>query len=90
MGTMQAMGYSEAIKEGWATLETALAAHLQSNHFPAVSPVFVPVAIEAIAHGNEGEWDQVVQMPNGMAKTAGEIVEGLHLEAFLGLEDDED
>lgn len=88
MGNMQALGYAEGVKEGWVTLETALEAHLGSNHFPPVHPVFVATAVEAIDRANMEDWDHEILMPNGIKKTVGSIVEELHLDAFLDFEED--
>ena len=63
--------------------DLALAAHLQSNHYPPVSLAFVPTCKEAIKAGNAKDWDRQITMPNGLVKTAGEIIEGLHLDYFL-------
>jgi hypothetical protein len=63
--------------------EEMLRYHLQYNHYPPVHPSFIPVAQEAIDKANNGEWEFEILMPNGITKSAGEIVEGLHLECFL-------
>lgn len=65
------------------TLDLALQAHLQMNHYPPVNLVFVPTAIEAINYANNDDWQIRIEMPNGIVKTALSIVEDLHLEAFL-------
>lgn len=63
--------------------DQALRWHLQYNHYPPVSEVFTPVAKEAIDKANEKDWDSVIEMPDGVSKTAAQIIEGLHLESFL-------
>jgi hypothetical protein len=68
--------------------DRALDDHLRYNHYPPIHPDFKPVAVEAIDKANEGDWEHEITMPNGITKTVGEIVEGMHLEAFLG-DDDE-
>jgi|AntAceMinimDraft_5_1070358.scaffolds.fasta_scaffold29059_1 hypothetical protein len=70
------------------SLENALYIHLQSNHYPAVNPVFIPTAVEAIDKANEGDWGYVQTYPNGLERTVADTVEGLHLNAYL--DDDED
>ena len=56
--------------------------HLHGNHYPSVSEAFVPVCEQAIACANLGEWDKVLDMPNGTERTVAYIVESLHLESF--------
>jgi len=63
--------------------DVALEWHLRFNHFPPVSPVFVATAQQAIAQARAGKWGAVLQLPNGETKTAGEVVEDLHLEGFV-------
>jgi len=86
MGTMRAIGMAESVREGHATLETALRYHLTVNHFPAVSEVWVGPCIEAIEAANEDDFDRLITGPWGSNLTAFELIEGLHLEAFIGLE----
>ena len=71
MGNMQADDYANGVKEGWASLRQAVAANLQSNHFPPIPLAYVgPVikAIEAMAdgYGPEGEIDITVVKDTGM------------------------
>lgn len=95
MGTMNAMGMAEAVQEGSLDLDTALVWHLSANHFPPISEAFLPVAKQAIDLANDDDWDTVLTMPNGRDSSVGEIVEGMHLSAFLAeqaddLEDDDE
>ena len=91
MGSMQAMSLAEGIEEGWASLRQALAVHLQSNHYPPVHPVFIPVAQKAIEHAEQEDWGHIISMPNGVDKSVASIVEELHLDAFIaGMWEDED
>ena len=62
--------------------------HLCFNHFPPISNVFVPVAERAIELANDGDWDETIEMPNGITLSAGEIVDQLHLTSFVTFEDD--
>lgn len=88
MGSTQAAGYAEAVEEGIASLDMALTAHLGSNHYPPVHPVFVPVAKEAIELANDGNWAAELTLPNGITKSVSEIIDELHLDAFLTPEED--
>lgn len=76
-------------------LDTGLAYHLQSNHFPPVNLVFIPVAKEAIRRGVLYMVHEVlveeapellletVVMPNGIEKSYDDIIRELHLDAFV-------
>lgn len=80
MGHMHATEYASGEH---CDFETGLIMHLQSNHYPPVSVDFVPTckqAIEVILDGNAGH---EITMPNGKTLTAGEIMEGLHLQPFV-------
>lgn len=68
-------------------IEQALMLHLQCNHYPPVKSVFIPVAKDAIDRANKGEYDTVLEMPNGKSLSVARIIEGLHLDCFLDQED---
>jgi hypothetical protein len=89
MGNMNAIGMAGAVSEGQVSLRAALEWNLRSNHFPPVSLDFVPTCEAAIEKANAGDWEDRIEMPNGMTKTVGEIVDGLHLHSFVQYEDDE-
>lgn len=61
MGSLQAQEMSELMP-----LEEAIAWHLRSNHFPPIPLSMVPVCIEAIQHANEGNFDKLVSLPEGV------------------------
>ena len=88
MGTARAQDMAEAVSEGEIDLHTALVDHLQANHFPPISPAFIPVAMEAIKCANEGTWEVMQTYPSGLLRPVRDTIEGLHLEPFL--EEDED
>lgn len=86
MGYVSAAGMAEMTKEGLASMEQALNWHLTANHFPPISTALVPVAMEAIKNANAGNWSQPVAMPEGYRRReipTGELIEGLHLHAWL-------
>jgi hypothetical protein len=58
--------YAEGLTEIGLTLEEQILVHLTSNHYPPVPRVMVETCIEAIDKANEGEWDQMVPMPEGV------------------------
>lgn len=67
--------------------EQALRLHLQCNHYPPVNSVFIPVAKDAIDRANKGEYDTVLEMPNGKSLSVSQVIEGLHLDCFLDQEE---
>ncbi len=88
MGTMGAMGMAEAVNDGLASLYTALHWHLTSNHYPPLPSEWVDAAIEAIEAGNDEDWDREITLPAAgryaeQSYPAGEIIERMHLDAFL-------
>jgi hypothetical protein len=87
MGEMVNREFANLVGEGAVSLESAVRWHLRHNHYPAVHEVFVETAIQAIRAVNGGRHDEQVEMPNGVWKSHWEIVEGLHLGAFIN--DDE-
>ena len=82
MGNQTAIALAGEI-DSLVTLETAIAIHLSSNHYPPVHPIFIPTCIEAINLASCDDWDVEIEMPNGVTKTVAGIVEGLHLSAFI-------
>jgi len=73
----------EEIVDTNVSIRTSLEYHLQYNHFPPVDLVFVDIALEAIACVNGDNCDTMITMPNGIKKSAGDIVDELHLEFYL-------
>lgn len=82
--------YIAGFLEMGTPLETALRIHLSSNHYPPVHPDFIPVCQWAIVVYNEGgDLSAEITMPNGVVKTAWQVIDGLHLECFLNSDDDD-
>lgn len=46
---------------------------------------FITVCVQTIEHAQNEEFDYIIELPNGISKTAGEICEGLRLLSFLEL-----
>ena len=71
------------------TLEQALEIHLTSNHYPAVPLIMVAPCVEAIELANQGYWLAEIELPEGVTfrgepvATAGDIIDGHHLEAWI-------
>lgn len=82
MGRMTAIGLAQS----GADLDTALAMHLQGNHYPPIHLAFVPVAKQAVVFARMGDWDLELTYPNDLVRTVAETIEGLHLEPFLDSE----
>lgn len=88
MGRRRAEEISGLVTDGTIPLETALLYHLQQNHYPPVHADFIPSAVRAIEACSRSEYNEVILMPNGLRRTAAQIVEGLHLEEFIEREED--
>lgn len=89
MGLSNTTGMADAVKDGQMPIEAAVAYHLQTNHYPPVHSVFIDTALEAIELAQRGKYDTLQTYPNGLRRTVGETVEGLHLAPFIEDEDDE-
>jgi hypothetical protein len=87
MGSLHAMVYANSVKDGSMDLDTALLIQLQSNHYPPIHSVFIPVAKRAIELANDGNWSQIIDMPNGRSLSVSSIIEQLHLDNFLDCEE---
>ena len=72
-----------------ASVDQALVWHLQGNHYPPIHPDFIAPAKQAIELANQGKWDTIITLPNGVDKSVGGIIEGLHLESFLTSEEED-
>jgi hypothetical protein len=82
------MGYARAAEMiEFAGFDYALNDHLQHNCFPPITLQVVPYAKQAIQHCKEENPDEEITFPNGVVRTAGQIVEDLHLWAFVESED---
>ena len=88
MGYRTALEFKELADEGAISLERALEYHLTANCYPPVHPAFIPVAVMAIHYYKDGDYDTIIALPNGKALTVYQIVEGLHLDAFVDEEDE--
>lgn len=71
---------------------TVLSHHLQSNHYPPVDVRWIPHCEQAIDLAVEGAYetdegydidDSVLRVDVGQGKTAGEVLDGLHLWDFV-------
>ena len=96
MGSMGAIGMIETGNKLGIPRESILAWHLESNHYPPVNSIFIPVAIEAIKYAQKGKYTKILDLKkitggNGFNKpkmTVEEIMTGLHLWDFI--EENED
>ena len=81
--------YAEGLTEMGLSLEEQLLVHLTSNHYPPVPKSMVPICIEAIDLANDGFWDEMVKMPEGVQYQGTDeapvhaIVEQHHLEFWI-------
>lgn len=67
MGSLNALGFADAVNDGQIKLEQALSWHLTSNHYPPLPTFFIPTCIAAIEAGQDEDWDQEIQLPRGCA-----------------------
>jgi hypothetical protein len=85
MGRMQAEGMREMLDE-----ETALRWHLQHNHYPPISDVFIPICQQVIGIAadafltEDGDlWAEEIELPNGKMMRVDKIYDDLHLDTFV-------
>jgi len=89
MGGLAAQGFADAVGEGHCSLETALRWHLQSNHYPPLPLGLLPVCVAAIDAAIAGDWDNDIELPDGITWRGSSsapvhaVIEAHHLEAFL-------
>jgi len=85
MGHVAAMG----IAETEMPLESQIEWHLRSNHFPPVPSSMVTPCIEAIDAINEGNYEKLISLPEGVGyrgltvAPANAIAEAHHLDAWI-------
>lgn len=85
------MGYASALEmRDQLERKAALEWHLRFNHYPPVPSIMVDVAEAAIDAGNDDEYDRMIDLPEGVtfrdgstSIRAGQVVESLHLDAFI-------
>lgn len=86
MGRFQAEAMAA---EDFIPLENQIQWHLTSNHYPPVPVAMVPVCIEAIDHANEGNWEEMIKLPEGISwlgqsmSPVHAIVEQHHLDTWI-------
>ena len=71
-------------------LTLALLYHLTHNHCPPIPESFIPVCEAAIAATNEGDYERLIDLPDGVSHRvhgkqtrAWEIMEFAHLDGFV-------
>ena len=86
MGSITAIDLAESVE---LSLEDQIGIHLTSNHYPPVPKSMVPVCIDAIDKANEGDWEAMVKLPEGVSwkgqveAPAYSIIEAHHLEFWI-------
>ena len=76
-------------------LEQAVRIQLQNNHYPPIPEFFIPVCLQAIDLANQGLYDEVIDLPEGVTDaTTGQsvtsvskLIEWAHLSFFITPED---
>lgn len=88
MGVLSAMDMAEQ-----ADIRTALAWHLQYNHYPPITLSMVDTCIAAIDACNDGVWNEDIDLPAGVyykgrdTAPAWAIAEQHHLDFWITEED---
>lgn len=86
MGSITAIDLAESVE---LSLEDQIRIHLTSNHYPPVPKSMVPVCIDAIDKANDGDWESMVKLPEGVSwkgqveAPAYSIIEAHHLEFWI-------
>lgn len=90
MGKMSAISMNEAVQDNDISLDAALAWHLQSNHYPPIPSSMIPVCKRAIELANMGEYDGLIELPEGIEHRiygttvpAHSVIEYAHLDSFI-------
>lgn len=95
MGANFASDLAECVADNRLNLETALLHHFQSNHYPPLPAILIPAAIAAIDLAQCEEWDDTVDLPEGItwrgqsSAPVRECVQAWHLVAFIQIESEE-
>ena len=88
MGINFASDLAEIASDGM-DIEFAVRVHLQSNHFPPVPSMMVPVALQAIEAMNSEDYEAEIYLPEGVSfrgrefALAYQVVEAFHLHPFI-------
>ena len=90
MGGTSARDMQEEARRQGIKRRAVLAWHLAHNHYPPVHADFIPVAERALELAESGELDTPIEMPNGLTRSAGAIMDGLHLWDFVAPDEDAD
>lgn len=95
MGSQQARDMKEQMDQGNIRREQVMIWHLRNNHYPPHPYFMVQVALKAVDLANEGQWDEEIDLPEGVAFRDGRpvvsvanAVESLHLHSFLDTRDE--
>lgn len=89
MGAITAIDLKDQAKEGTCSLDTALAIHFQSNHYPPLPLSLIPVAKRVIEKAQRGEWEARVRLPEGITFRGStlapvrECAKAWHLDAWI-------
>jgi hypothetical protein len=94
MGSLQASEFAGAVDDGTIQLAVALEWHLRSNHYPPHPAFMIPVALRAVELASGDEWDEDIDLPEGVEYKGGttitvyEAIEAFHLDSFVASDQD--
>lgn len=74
MGSTTAMGYKDMVDEGLISLYHAMEIHLTGNHYPPIPRSMIEPCLQAVEAGNDGDWDRIIDLPEGVSYRAGKDV----------------
>jgi hypothetical protein len=89
VGNLNAAAMAEAVGEGLVGLRSALAWHLQANHYPPVPTSMVEPSIAAIDAAVDEDWNRPIELPEGITYKghptvpASALIEQHHLWSFV-------
>jgi len=64
MGSLSAIAMTD--EELGLSLEQQISLHFKTNCYPPIPQQMVPTAIEALDNANNGEWQNMIKLPEGV------------------------
>ena len=74
MGSTTAIGLKDSVDREWLSNYRAMEIHLTGNHYPPIPRSMITPCLEAVEAGNEGDWDRIIDLPEGISYRAGKDV----------------
>jgi hypothetical protein len=74
---------AQVIADSPLSLPEKVVWHLLTSYVPPLDRMFTKVAIEAVELVSVGQPDTMLSLPNGLTRAAHEVIDLLHLHAFV-------